>query len=306
MENLKQTKMVKPVQAPCMIAYMDRLTGLMDLRPFVDLSKRTSIWGIAVDGLVFKKTHEADSDWITASQISESKSRAMLPTTTELDIGYYHRQAFNETIGILKSCGIAADPWKKGWYWSREDDGDKAVVIDMCDGGSDFIPKRLNNGYVRLATHRVKTVQHISVHATLLYLNEGKFEWSLELEPDRLSQLWGISVGKVFMRLTEEPEKCNWYQGIEKAKALSTEFCRISLPKQEDFEFIDKYADSVNDSLTMISAYGVPVDFVTNDFYRHRCLTGTEHGKDGFLSYDRCVTNKSTPCYCRFVGEEIK
>ena len=289
-----------------MIAYMDRLTGLMDLRPFVDLSKRMSIWGIAVDGLVFKKTHEVDSDWTTATQISESKSRAILPDTTELDIGYYHRQAFNETVGVLKSCGIEADPWKKGWYWSREDDGDNAVVIDMCNGETDFVPKRLNNGYVRLVTHRVKTVQHISVRAALLYLNNGKFEWSLELEPERLSQLWGINVGGAFMRLTEESEKCDWYQGTEKAKTLSNEFCKVALPKQEDFEYISKYASSVNDSLAMISAYGVSTDFVSADFYRHRYLTSSEYGKDSFLSYDRCVTKKTIPCYCRFIGEEIK
>ena len=306
MKNLKQTKTIKPVNTPCMVAYMDRLTGQMDLRPYVDLNKRINIWGIAIDGLIFKKTHEQDRGWLPTSQLSEYKSRATLPTTADLNIGYQNQQAFNETVEILKSCNIAADAWEKGWYWSCEEEGDKAIMVDMTLGQTDLVSKHLQDGYVRLVSRRVKAVQHISVGCALLYHSEGKFHWSLEIDPERLSQLWGINIGGVYLRLTEETEKCNWYQGMEKAKALSSEFCHISLPGQEKFGFIDKYADAINDSLAMISAYGVPVDFVSSDLFRHRYLTSTEYGKDGFLSYDRCVTKKTTPCYCRFIGEEIK
>lgn len=307
MENLKQTKTIKPVSAPCQIAYMDRLTGLMDLRPYVDLNKRTSIWGIAINGLVFKKTHEENRTWLPTSQFSsEYKSRATLPTTNDLDTGYQYRQAFNETVEILKSCNIDADAWEEGLYWSSEDEGDKAAVVDMTSGQTDYIPKHQTNGRIRLVSQRIKEKQYISVGFALLYQNEGKFDWSLNLEPERLSQLWGINIGGVYLRVTEEPEKCTWYQGMEKARALSNEFCRVSLPRQEKFSFIGKFADDLNDSLAMISAYGISVDFVSTDFLEHRYLTSSEYGKDGFLSYDRRVTKKSTPCYCRFVGEEIE
>ena len=298
MNNLKHSKMIWPVKAPFMIAYADKLTGGLDLKPYVDLQWKIKIYGIALGGMVFKLTHEAGADWNQAKVFTD-KSNGLMPTTDDLDLAFAHKDGFNEIIDFLKLHSVAAEPWQAGWYWSSENSGENAVVVDMDCGKAELIEKRVKNGYTRLVSR--KTVSKpINVGYPLAYLHNGKLETSYNLILSRLDELWGMQIGKGYFRLTEEPEKMLWADGMSLAESLCTDEVKYSLPSKEAFEEVVKYRDAVNDALIKLEAYGVHTDLWTDKGFKY--LTSSENG-DYFATYLHEIIPKTTPCICRLYAK---
>lgn len=297
MKNLHTTT-IWPVQAPCLIAYRDPLTGYFWLRPYVDLQLKSKIWGIAVHGQVFKLVHEDDGSWFEAKKRSDDLSRAKMPSTTVIDIASAYRREFDATVELLKQLKIEAEPWRSGWYWTNEEDGDKATVLDMANGRIEFVPKKMRNGYVRLVSNYI-TKKPITVGYSLAYLNEGRLEISTDYKPELKNQLWGLHVGKNFlcMRLTYEKDSMDWQTGFELGKSLSTDKLDVALPKAGDVDNVGKEKDAINNALVKLSAYGINVDLiVSRDLH---WLTQSSYGNDMFLTYNHFLVHKDSCRLCR-------
>lgn len=298
MYNLKHSKLVWPVKAPFMIAYRDALTGALDLQPYVDLQWKIKIYGIAFNGIVFKINHEAGADWWHAGLYID-KSQGTMPTTHELDVAYSYKEGFDEIIDFLKEHGMKAERWQSGWYWSKEEQGDDAVVMDMNCGQAEIIPKRIKNGYTRLVSHKI-VQKPISVNYPLAYLHNGQLETSYTLYLSRLNELWGIQLSKGYFRLTEEPQKMLWADGMALAERLTTDKIKYSLPRKEAFEEVVKYRDAVNDALIKLEAYGVHTDLWMDKGFGY--LTSSENG-EYFATYLHEIIPKTTPCTCRLYAK---
>lgn len=297
-----QTRMIIPVQSPCLIAYRDPLAGYFWLRPYVDMKLKAKIWGIAIHGLVFRLVHEEDGDWNSAQELSDSLSRAAMPSTTALDVACTYQRDFNATVEILNGLKIKAEPWRKGAYWSTEDDGDKATVMYMAKGRVGFEPKDMSNGYVRLVSRYV-TKKPIEVGYPLAYVVDGQIKISSEFRPELRDKLWGLHVGKKFlcMKLTYEPNKMTVDKGFELSKSLSTPQLLINLPEKENVDDVAKEKDSINDTLAKLSAYGVNVDLIySKDLI---WLTRTLYEDRGFLSYNYSFVLNDQPCFCRMFAK---
>jgi hypothetical protein len=228
-----ETRRIRPVQAPCLIAYRDPLAGYFWLRPYVDMSLKNKIWGIAINGQVFKLVHEEDGNWYQAKKLGETKNDHKItgmPSTTVIDIASYYRREFDATARFLQELGIKAEPWRNGWYWSTEDNGDDATVMDMANGRIEFIPKKMKNGYVRLVSNYI-IKKPDCVGYPLAYLIDGHLELSSDFRANLKDKLWGLHVAKSYlcMRLTFEPEKMTVDEGLELGKSLSTDALRIDL-----------------------------------------------------------------------------
>ena len=305
---MKETKYIKPVQSPCLIAYKDRLTGYMNLRPYIDMNKKSQIWGIAISSMVFKLTNENDCNWNDAANFQvNDKSRAHMPTTTNLDAALYYKDEFNSTVEKLNKCGVKADFWLDGWYWSFEEIGDDGVVVDIAVGNID-VKDKTQCCHLRLVSNYLNPQPHISIGSALLYMDDGKFSWKMELDTKRLDKVWGMNISGVFVHITEEKEKCTWYEAQKTAQNLSDKNVCISLPKAEICEFMEKHADSINDKLAILSAYGLETDFVVSDLDKHLYLTSTTNNFDAnyFVAYEHRIVHKNSKCFCRFVGENVK
>ena len=296
------TKRIWPVQAPCQIAYRDPLAGYFWLRPYVDLSLRLKIWGIAIHGLVFRLVHEEDGDWDSAKELGDTLSRATMPSTTALDIACTYQRDFNATVELLNKLEIKAEPWRKGAYWSTEDDGDKATVMYMGKGRVGFEPKEMSNGYLRLVSRYV-TKKPIDVGYPLAYLVDGQLKISSEFRPELRDKLWGLHVGKRFlcMKLTYEPDKMTVDKGFALGQSLSTPQLRVDLPEKENVDDVAKEKDSINDTLVKLSAYGVNVSLIfSKDLI---WLTKTLYEDRGFLSYNYAFVLNEQPCFCRMFAK---
>lgn len=298
MENLKHSKMIWPVKAPFMIAYADKLTGRLELHPYVDLQWKIKIWGISFNDMVFKLNHEPGSDWWNAGRYTD-KSEGSMPTIDELEVAFEQKEGFNEIIDFLKEHGVNAERWQSGWYWSKEEQNDDAVVMDMDCGRAELVQKRIKNGYTRLVSRKI-VQKPINVHYPLAYLHDGKLETSYDLILSRLDELWGIQIDKGCFRLTEEPEKMIWADGMALAESLCTDKIKYSLPRKESFEDIVKYRDSINDALIKLEAYGVHTDLWMDKGLKY--LTSSENG-DYFATYLHEIIPKTTPCTCRLYAK---
>lgn len=302
METKNHTKLIWPISEPFKIAYRDPLTGFLTLLPYVDLQWKMKMWGIAIGDMVFKLTHEAGTDWNTALTYTDL-CRGTMPNTADLDTAFAHKAEFDEIIEFLKSNKVQAETWNNGWYWSKEDSDDEATVVDMTNGKAELILKRIKNGYVRLVSRRIDRHKPLTVHYPLVYLDEGIFKISYDLDLSRKEQLWGIQFGKKYFCLREEPEMQTWYQANEKAQAISTDLVRISLPKKEMFEEIVKYRDAANDALMKLQAYGIDADLWKDKSWKY--LTASEY-LDHYVTWWHEVIPKNTPKPCRFIGENRK
>lgn len=302
----KYTRTIRPVKAPCMIVYAEQISGKMELRPYIDVNKKRKIWGVAIDGLAFKKTHEADGDWNRAMDCREEKFAAFLPTTTQLDVASRHIDCFNEVIKQLRECYIEAEYWRDGWYWSREEQGDNAVMLDMSTGLAELMSKRFKNGYVRLATYKPLPAKLITLPYALLYMENGYLQPRLGFEPDKKDLIWGLRIGKnADICLKKEAKPLNWYQAQEKAMKISNDKVRYSLPSKEVVEQINDFAGMINDTLAVLQSYGVVVDFVNKGkTYKTKYLTATECG-EYFLTHENEMVSKECPCECRYVAYNV-
>lgn len=302
MEN-KNTYSIWPVQAPCQIAYRDPLSGYFELRPYVDLRRKTKIWGIAIDNLVFRLVHETDGDWNTAITLGDEKSRAKIATTTELDIAFNHKNSFNNTVKLLKKLHIEAEEWRSGWYWSDEVyRQDNAVVMDMANGKTELLPKRMRNGYTRLISHYV-VKKPIMVGYNLVYIHEGRFKLATDFRPYLKQYLWGLDCGKYYLHLNEEPQRLILSKGFARADSLCTDKLKFDLPTSDELENIIKEKNALNDALVILSAYGVNVDLVNNREPHWLTKSLYQSGDfDGFVSYYNRLIRADEPCICRLVG----
>ena len=299
MKNLKHSKSIWPVKTPFMVAYRDKLTGTLDLQPYVDLHWKIKIWGIAFNGMVFKLTHEPGADWQTALSYTDN-SQGCMPTTAELEAAYANKEGFDEIIDFLKENGVKAENWQSGWYWSKEEKGDNAVVMDMDCGQTEMIQKRIKNGYTRLVSRKIGSNKNINVQYGIAYLHDGQFETSSTLYLNRLNEIWGIQIGNGYFRLTDEPQKMIWADGMALAKNLCTDKITYSLPTKEVFEEVVKYRDDVNDALVKLEAYGIHTDLWNDKGFKY--LTSSETG-EYFATYMYEVIPKNMPCTCRLYAK---
>ena len=290
------------MHTPCLIAYRDPLKGYFWLRPYVDIRLKSKIWGIAIHGLVFRLVHEEDGDWDSAIELGDTLSRATMPSTTALDVACMYQWDFNATVDILNAHGIKAEPWRKGAYWSTEDDGDKATVMYMGKGRIGFEPKEMSNGYTRLVS-RYTTKKPIDVGYPLAYLIDGQLKISPDFRPELTDKLWGLHVGKRFlcMKLTYEPKKMTVDKGFALGQSLSTPQLRVDLPEKENVDDVAKEKDSINDTLAQLSAYNVNVDLIfSKDLI---WLTKTLYEDRGFLSYNYSFVLNDQACFCRMFAK---
>ena len=299
------TMMIWPVQAPCQIAYRDPLTGVLWLRPYIDLHLKSKIWGICINGVVFKLTHESDAKWDTATNYADEKSKARMPQTTDLDAIFPYVADFNRVVGELNKHRIPAEPWRLGFYWSQEHEGDNAVVIDMGNGHVELLPKRIPNVYTRLVSYRVIN-KPINTGATLAYWRGGHFEVSLDLHLECLHQLWGIQTCKknVFCKLTDEPQMCNWNTGMSLAYQQSTDTTEFILPSVDNMLEVERGYEANNNTLAIIAAYGVRVDLI--DKRKWGYLTSTEYGDGYFVTHYHEMIPKTRECKCRLFARPRK
>lgn len=300
------TKRIMPVKKPCMIVYYNFVSRKVELRPYIDTSKKKYIWGVSVCGMAFKKTHEPDGDWLQAIACHEEKYQADLPTVKQLDVANQYCDCFNEVVFQLQQCGIEADAWRFGWYWSQEERCDDAVVVDMSSGRADLLPKQMKNGYIRLAAYMNAQPTFVSLPYTLLYEENGRLEPKLGFEPGNKNHPWGIRVDKkADFCLKREPELLTWFEAVKKAKKLSSEHIKYKLPVGSAIAHINRYAESIDDTLAILSAYGVDVDFFAEGRpQRIKYLTCDE--KDAyFQTYENELIPKIKPCECRFVAQNV-
>jgi hypothetical protein len=303
--NTINTMMIWPVQKPCQIAYRDPLTGVLWLRPYIDLHLKSKIWGICINGAVFKLTHEPDAKWDTATNYTDEKSKAKMPQTTDLDAVFPYVADFNRVVGELNKHRIPAESWRQGFYWSGENDGDNAVVMDMGSGKVELLPKRIPNVYTRLVSYRIIN-KPINTGATLAYWRNGRIEVSLDLHLDCLHQLWGIQTcnKNIFCKLTDEPQMYDWNAGMQLAKEQSTDTVKLILPSAENMLEVEKYYQSNNDTLAIIAAYGIKVDLF--DKRKWGYLTSTEYGEGHFITHYHEMIAKNKPCKCRLFAQPRK
>ena len=295
------TKFIWPVEPPFMIAYRDPLTGFMTLLPYVDLQWKMKIWGIAIDKRVYKLTHEAGADWNKANGYADTLCRGYMPNTDDLSMAFAYKEGFDDIIAFLRSKNIAAEPWNSGWYWSNENEGASAVVIDMSNGYAELIDKKIKNGYTRLVSHRIAD-KPLTVHYPLVYLDEGIFKISYDLILPRKHQLWGIQSGKNYFRLREETPQ-NWYQAKAAAEQMSTDLVRISLPKKEMFDELRREREAVNDALMKLQAFGIATDLWLDKSWGY--LTASEY-LDHYVTCEHEMIPKDAVNPCRFIGENKK
>lgn len=310
METIKTRKII-PVQSPCFIAYKDPLVNYFWLRPYVDMGLKHKIWGIAVNGQVFRLVHEEDGNWYQAIKLGETTIEPKtqkeykitgMPTTTVIDIATYYRREFDATVQLLQGLGIKAEPWRNGWYWTTEDNGDNATVMDMANGHIEFVPKKMRNGYVRLVSNRIVKKPDVMDYP-LAYLIDGHLEIANDYHPELRDKLWGLHVAKsyVCMRLTYEPEKMTVTDGLALGKSLTSEALRIDLPKTAYVDDIGKDKDGINNTLAKLAAYGAKVDLIySKDLF---WLTNSLYDKKGFVTYGNRFMPINEVCLCRLFGK---
>ncbi|MBR3676874.1 MAG: hypothetical protein IKN71_07050 [Alphaproteobacteria bacterium] len=294
----KHTRFIWPVDEPFKIAYRDPLSGIMTLLPYIDLQWKMKIWGVSIGERVYKLNHEPGADWFKASAYVDKLCQGYMPTTDDLDEAFAYKEGFNEIIALLKSQRIAAEPWVDGWYWSTEDDGDKATVVDMSDGKAELIDKKIKNGYTRLVSRRIAD-KTPTVHYPLVYFDEGIFKISYDLILSRKNQLWGIQSGKNYFCLREEKPQ-TWYQAKTAAESVCDDKVRISLPKKEMFDELRREREAVNDALMKLQAFGIVTDLWKDKYWRY--LTASEY-LDHYVTCEHEMIPKDTINPCRFIGE---
>lgn len=302
METIK-TKKIIPVQAPCFIAYQDPLCNYFWLRPYVDMGLKHKIWGIAVNGQVFRIVHEQDGNWYQAPKFEKNLNNLpTTPSTTVIDIASYYRREFDATVQLLQSLGIKAEPWRNGWYWTTEDNGDNATVLDMANGKLELVPKKMRNGYVRLVSNYIVKKPDIMDYP-LAYLNDGHLELANDYRSELKDKLWGLHVAKsyVCMRLTYEKEKMTVTDGLNLGKSLSDDKLRIDLPTTAHVDGIGREKDAINNTLAKLAAYGAKVDLIySKDLF---WLTNSLYAKKGFVTYGNRFMPMDEICLCRLFGK---
>lgn len=288
------------------IVYADVLTGKLEVKPYLDIKKSRSVWGIAVNGTAFKKTHAPLNDWYKAFENRDAKPVACLPDTHQLDSAFAHKEAFNDTVAILNHCGIAAEPWQDAWYWSHEDNPAEAqaTVVDMTDGTAKMVDKRMRNGYVRLCTRNFGEPKAIMLGYNPIYRrpDEDFFRSSVELVKEGIPYLWGLHLDKDVFLAVKNFVNCNWYQGNEEAAKRSTTRLQLYLPTQAVWRDVEQYRDAINSALLIARAYGAEVelldkktDYLTLDSY-----------DDKFITFWHQLIPKTQSCPCRFAGKTLK
>ena len=145
-------------------------------------------------------------------------------------------------------------------------------------------------------------IHGLTVRYPLVYLDEGIFKVSYDLNLSRKEQLWGIQLGKKYFSLRKEPNQ-TWYEATEKAQQMSTDLVRISLPKKEMFDEIAKYRDAANDALMKLQAYGIETDLWEDKSLKY--LTSSEY-LDHYVTWWHEMIPKDKPEPCRFIGENRK
>ncbi len=300
--DILHTMMIWPVQAPCQIAYRDPLTGIFWQRPYIDLRLKSKIWGVAINGLVFKLTHERDAKWDVASSYGDEKSKAFMPTTAELDEAYFYFDIFNRVVGELNKHRITAEPWRAGFYWSKENAGDNAVVMDMGSGKTEMLPKRIPNVYTRLVSRRLNLNKPINVGRVVAYWRNNRMEVANDLRLDLLPHLWGIAADKLIIKLTDEPRLYTWYEGKARAEQLSNSNVRFQMPPIKEMLEVEKYYEGINDTLAMISAYGAKVDLLDKRQWGY--LTADEYGPGHFVTHYHEMIAKDKPCKFRLFAKD--
>lgn len=298
----KNTHSIWPVQAPCQIAYRDPISGYFWLRPYVDLQRKGKIWGIAINGIVYYLKHESDGDWNTAITLKDERSRAKMATTRELEVAFTNKEAFNATVQLLNKLGIAAQEWRSGWYWTEEHEGDDAAVIDMTDCRVELVPKRIRNGYVRLTSHYVVN-KPIMIGFNVVYVHEGRFKLATDFRPYLSQYVWGLDCGKFYLHLKEEPQRLKLHEGLARLTQLNTDTFKVDLPTKDELEEVIKEKNALNNSLAILSAYGISDDLVNNREPHWLTKNIYQSGDfDGFVTYFNRLISANEPCICRFVG----
>ena len=302
MDRIKTRKII-PVQAPCFIAYKDPLVNYFWLRPYVDMGLKHKIWGIALNGQVFRLVHEEDGDWDQAPKFEENRNKLpAIPSTTVIDIASYYRREFDATVELLQSLGIKAEPWRNGLYWTSEEDGDNATVLNMRKGSFEFRPKDTYNIYIRLVSNYIVKKPDIMDYP-LAYLIDGHLEIANDYHPELRDKLWGLHVAKsyVCMKLSYEPEKMTVTDGLALGKSLSGEALRIDLPKTDYVDGIGREKDGINNTLAKLAAYGAKVDLIySKDLF---WLTNSLYDKKWFVTYGNRMIPVEEAALCRLFGK---
>lgn len=297
--------MIRLIDAPCQIAYL-MLAGKLELRPYLDLHYRRRVWGIAIQGLVIKKTHDPASSWNSVTATDEPKVKSKLPSVEDLNKAFMFRQAFNNTVTILKSCNIEAEYWQDGCYWSdRSDDENLATVVDFKTGYSDSIEKSVT-GCVRKVSVNTCQPPFVVVGMPLVYWDKStKFEVKLDLLLSRQNQIWGLQLGKdMFLSIRQSSSPCTWDEARAFASEKTTQDVQNSLPSMEMLDLVYERMNLLNRALLILRSYGIQADLWQKQMY----WSNIEYDKRSAMarhmanSYSNLVVRKSQMGYVRLAA----
>lgn len=297
---------VRSIDAPCQIAY-HMLTGKLELRPYLDLRYRHHIWGIAIQGVVYKKTHDPAGSWTSISETDDPKVKSRLPSVEELHNAYLFKQAFNNTIAVLKSCNIDADYWQDGYYWSDQScDETLATALDFSTGYTDSLERDFSAGLVRKVSLNTKQPPFIVVGLPLIYWNRiDRFEIKQDLLLPRSNQIWGLQLDKdMFVSIRQSSSPCTWDEAYKQAEEKSTASVCVTLPSMKMLDLAHERMNLLNRAAIILRSYGIQADLWQKEMY----WSNMEYDKRSAMArnmantYSNLVVRKSALGYCRLMA----
>lgn len=99
------------VETPLRIVYVRN--GKIEVLDYLDLSRKSDVWGIEANGYCWKKDYYAQTTYDTAKNIAERVGNrvAEIPTTEYMEFMASIIPSYNATVNILCEHGIDACGW---------------------------------------------------------------------------------------------------------------------------------------------------------------------------------------------------
>jgi hypothetical protein len=111
------------VKTPLEIAYRDD-DGNFSYLPYLDIVRRSEVFGICLGDYVWKTSDEEDGDYLRICDLSETyvskRSKGISAPDEKVEpyaVAYMYMKLFGKTVDILNENGVSADRFKRGGYW---------------------------------------------------------------------------------------------------------------------------------------------------------------------------------------------
>lgn len=133
------------IASPLPLIYVSN--GKAEKLSYLDLNRKSEVWGIEFRGVPWKKTAEERCCWPCAKEAADRESSRLNLQVRIPEIGSLRNFSqndsadFQKTVLLLNSHGIEAESWTEDWYWSgvtlRDEcsiDGIAAVIGKTSSG----------------------------------------------------------------------------------------------------------------------------------------------------------------------------